>query len=136
MSISQSRAAYVDCYEYFDRALEEDVGIRLRVPDVDKATFLRMRLHTARVIRRRDNAEIYKPGDPMYNASPYDQITVKIANDDGKFYVILEKVQFIVDIEPLEPIEGLKTLEAPKARAEIEQDEPLRLTHESIQRRV
>ncbi len=141
MSISTSRASYLDCYQYYDQALEEERGIRIQVQSYDYACHLRQRLHMARKIRREDNAEIYPDADhPMHGASPYDIVVVKIkTEDDGKVFVILEKIMLLTRIEALPPEEDLLILEdsRPKSFPQIEQDEPPKmLSYEPVKRRL
>lgn len=105
MSISTSRASYLDCYQYFDQALEEERGIRIRVQSYDYATHLRQRLHMARKIKRQDNTEIYPdPDHPMHGACPYDILVVKIKTEERGVFVLIEKVVLLTDIESL-PLE-------------------------------
>lgn len=107
MSIPMSRQSYGDCYELMEKALEDEKGVRVCMNTEDKATFFRMRCHTARQLHRKDNMQIYKPGDPMYGASIYDKLTFRIKEDeDGEFWVYAEKTE----LEPgaVESLSGLE----------------------------
>lgn len=105
MSISNSRQAYLDCYELYDRALEDPLGARLKVKSYDAALYLRMRLHQARKIHRRDNADIYDYGHPMHGASTYDALTVRIKRHGDAFWVYAERSPDISgDIEQLSQV--------------------------------
>ncbi len=139
MSISTSRASYVDCYEYYDQALEQERGIRIQVQSYDYACHLRQRLHMARKIRRQDNEEIYPdPSHPMFGASPYDIIVVKIkTEDDNKVFVILEKIMMLTRITPLEVEEDTLELEDPRPKSFPQEEEaPKMLAYEPVKRRL
>ncbi len=139
MSISTSRASYVDCYEYYDQALEQERGIRIQVQSYDYACHLRQRLHMARKIRRQDNEEIYPdPSHPMFGASPYDIIVVKIkTEDDGKVFVILEKIMMLTRITPLEVEEDTLELEDTRPKSFPQEEEaPKMLEYEPVKRRL
>ncbi len=139
MSISTSRASYVDCYEYYDQALEQERGIRIQVQSYDYACHLRQRLHMARKIRRQDNEGIYPdPSHPMFGASPYDIIVVKIkTEDDGKVFVILEKIMMLTRITPLEVEEDTLELEDTRPKSFPQEEEaPKMLEYEPVKRRL
>jgi hypothetical protein len=107
MSISTSRLSYQDCFTLMEQALEDTKGVRVCMETFDKATFFRMRCHTARQIDRKDNKVIYKEGEKLHGASLYDALTFRIREDEeGKFWVYAEKTE-------LEPgaIESLSDLE-------------------------
>ena len=79
MSLNNSRRSYDDCFGLFDRALEADRGIRIEVDDIRAANYLRMRMHHARTIDRRDNKLIYPdPEDAMHGRSIYDVFVIRI----------------------------------------------------------
>lgn len=106
MPISSSRGSYLDCYEIFDRAMDTKSGVKVPCKDHDAAMFLRMRLHQARAINRKDNKQVYDPDHPMFNASPYDIFTVQLANEDGKFFVLLKRAavpEGIISLDDEEP---------------------------------
>lgn len=136
MSIPTTRAAYGDCYLYFDQALEEERGISIKVANYDYACHLRQRLHMARKIRREDNAAVYEdPSHPMHNASPYDVLVVKIKTEERGVFVIIEKTVILTTIEPLPVEEGVLTLEDTRPK-ELPQDEQKLLEYEPVPRRL
>lgn len=111
MSLPTSRGTYSDCFDAYDKALEQSRGIRMRYPDYGHAYFMRMRLHMARKIIRKENGLIYEPGHAMHNCSIYDPISVKIrAGDEGSYWVYLEKFTLMdTQIEPItEPVPYLE----------------------------
>ena len=92
MTVSTSRRAYQDCYDYFDRALaaEAKLGIRIKQADPGQANHLRVRLHQARILLRRESLSIYAEEDPNHGASPYDSLMVRIREADDSWWVYIE----------------------------------------------
>jgi hypothetical protein len=90
MSVSYSKSAYLDCFEYFDRALKSSIGIRVACRNRGSANNLRVRMHYARAISRREFLEIYQPDDPRHGQSPYDVFMVRIEQDDEKWWLYIE----------------------------------------------
>jgi hypothetical protein len=108
MSVSNSRLSYLDAYEILDRALDRTVGVRVRQPDLNAATYLRMRLHQARKIDRLDNKSIFEPDHIMHGRSQYDVLIVTIdATTEGVFLYVTKiesKAAMIEDLgEPALP---------------------------------
>lgn len=105
MSLPTSRAAYEQYYEIWDRALADPAGIRLRVPDYDTAIFHRTRLHFSRTIQKNESRDLYEPGDPNYNISPYDryQCLIRPTPDREAFHLLIVPRTFgiIGEIESL-----------------------------------
>lgn len=90
MSLPTSRHAYKDCIEVYDKALADDQGARVKVPDHDAAVFFRMRMNNIRKILREESQKIYEKDDPKYGITPYDPLTVRIKNLNGEFYIYVE----------------------------------------------
>lgn len=90
MSLSTSRQAYADCYEVFDAAMENDAGVKVKMQSEDAAYFFRMRMHQARSLVKKDNSRIYPDDHPLYGASEYDRLAVKIRKLNGDFYIWVE----------------------------------------------
>jgi len=109
MSISKSPQAYNDCYEAMDRAVASKFGIRMLMPNPDKAYYFRMRCHNARAITRRQNTKVYDEVHPMYNASPHDCLQLRIEYDRtaGKTYLYFDKNEVLPG-----PIEDLEEIHA------------------------
>lgn len=91
MSNSNARMAYLDCYDILDKAVEDNHGCRVRVPNIEAAFHLRMRLHQARKIDRKENNLKYEPGEKMYGQSIYDLVVIRIRSIDGFVFLYLEK---------------------------------------------
>lgn len=144
MSLSNSRLAYQDCYELFDKALDEPRGIRVEVASIGAASYLRLRLHHARQINRAENRATYPdPAEPLHARSIYDIFVVRIDEDNASAWVYLDKQK--VEIGRIESIEEtrqigaepvLLQIEGPKAsseitgRAEAEGANSFEITHE------
>lgn len=133
MTLSTSRLAYQDCLDVFDKALEDAKGIRVKVPDLSTAQNFRARLHQARVLDRKANAEGYAEGHPMHGHSVYDEITVRIKKTKSGHYVYLERGGMPEEaIEPLSSVE-----EAPEGPTPpLAPDDLAHLVIESVKRRV
>jgi len=116
VTISQSRGSYADCREIMDRALEDSEGIRVKQPGIDEATYMRMRLHQARSIDRRDNSDTYERGHPLHGASVYDPLVIRIKTDsDGQTWLYLERTNLErIEIEPLSTAPPLVSYEPVK----------------------
>ena len=96
MSLPTSLHAYTSELEAFQRAAASPNGIRIEFPDERSARAYLARLHQARVLDRRENKDIYSPGDPMYGKSDYDSLRVSKREDEtGKFWLYLEKNEII-----------------------------------------
>ncbi len=107
MSISTSRLSYTDCFDFFDKAIEDDKGARIIMGSFADANFFRMRCHTARKIDRQDNLKIHDKGTKLHGASIYDQVALRIRQDEeDNYWVYAEKTT-------LDPgkVEGLSELE-------------------------
>lgn len=106
MTLPNTPMAYTDCYDLLDKAIEDPRGIRVEMKNVDAATFFRMRIHQARAIDRKANAQTYEPGQPLHNASTYDKLAIRIRKMHDKWWLYIEKYMEV----PLERIESLTGL--------------------------
>lgn len=134
MSLSNSRHAYSDCYDLMDSALNDDYGVRVRMDDRDSAFYFRMRLHQSRKIKREESTTIFPEDHPMYNATPYDPLVIRIKTDGAGIWVYLEKRK----IEPGR-IEALSAVDAKLETVVPAQAEPVIVAGrqvEPIRRRV
>ena len=105
MTLPTSRAAYAEYYEIWDRAIADPAGIRLRLADYDSCVFHRTRLHYSRTLQRHESRELYEPGDPQHNISPYDryQCLIRPTPDRTAFHLLIVPRTFgiIGEIESL-----------------------------------
>lgn len=133
MTISDSKLAYLDCYKILDAAIDATGGCRVHVVDENAAIHLRMRLHQARKIERRENRKVYERDHPQHGASVYDGLIVRIKIIDEEAWVYVEKntaaILAIESIDQLHQIEDRTTkqitqepqrlLEPPKLRRRV-----------------
>lgn len=130
MSLPKSRHAYNDCYEALDHALADEKGVRIAVANYDAALMLRMRLHQARQLHRKDNELAYEEGHAMHGASPYDELVVRIRESKGRTYVQVEKITL-----DRGAVEALSEVEDDSVPA-YESIEALERVVENVKRRV
>jgi hypothetical protein len=91
MPTSLSRLSYSDCFDFFTEALADPKGICVSFAYDGDAYQLRTRLHTARVIDRKENAEIYPPNHPLFGRSEYDSLMVRLVKEeDGSAKVFIQ----------------------------------------------
>lgn len=108
MSASTSRLAYQDAYDILDQAVENSVGIRVQVPDEGAGFNLRLRLHQARSIVRKENKEIYPEDHKLYGRSIYDPLVIRIKKEATKWWMYIEKMSAeSLTIEPLGEDNGI-----------------------------
>jgi hypothetical protein len=85
-----------------DAALDDPVGVRLQVPDLDAAYNLRLRLNQARKLDRDQNKKIHEPDSPMHGRSEYDRLVFRIKAVNGQRFLYVEQTLAIAPkIEPL-----------------------------------
>jgi hypothetical protein len=101
MTISTSRTAYSDCFDLFDRALDSPRGIRNRCRDAGAANHLKVRLHYARTLSRREAREVYAEDDPAFGVSPYDPFVVRVRAIEGVWWVYIEPRAVQGEVEEL-----------------------------------
>lgn len=140
MSLPKSMLAFGDCKELYDRALESvesgKFGARVRLPSLEAANYFRMRMNQARVVDRAANAEIYVPGDPLYKASSWDSLMVRIKRTgDGVVWVYAEPhgIETGEIEEVLDPHEAMPVLASPPRQLALPSPEMVVL---GIRRRV
>lgn len=127
MAMSDSRLAFKDCYELYEKALDDPKGIKVKFPTHDDAWHFRHRLHHARILDRRDNKRVFDEDHPMHGLSEYDKITIRVTRtDDGawlrmtridaKLYKIVSLTE--EEISPTPPIKPrvIEKILAPAAK--------------------
>lgn len=111
MPVSNSRLSYSDCFTLFNKAYEDPKGARYQVnggKNRGDSWQFRLRMHNARQIDRKDNKEIYEPGDPLYGRSIFDPLIIQIKQDTEELWWI-----YVVHTEiDGDQIESLSELEA------------------------
>lgn len=101
MTESTSKAAYADCFDLFDRALESTHGVRNRCASRGAAYHLRQRLNYARTLSRREARVIYSESDPAYGVSPYDTFVIRVVLAEPGWYVYIEPRAVQGEVEEL-----------------------------------
>lgn len=105
MSVPTTPRAYDDCFEVYDKALADPIGIRVKMKDFDAANHFRQRMHSARKIDRQRNAFTYEMDHPMFNASAWDCLYLTIEHDhDAGHFVYIRKRPVPQEIERLSDI--------------------------------
>ncbi len=118
MPLPKSINAYLDCTDAYTRAVESvdagGPGVRIRLGSWAQANYFRMRMNNARAINRRDNTDVYSPGDPLYKGSVWDALMVTIREVDGEHYVYVEPHGVTIDaIEEIPSDDNSQMLLAP-----------------------
>ena|SRR5215471_11091455 len=78
MAPTLSRFAFKDIEEAFERALGAQKGIAISCKNRGVAVALRARFHYWRKLNRQENCRTYELDHPMYNASIYDALVLRI----------------------------------------------------------
>jgi hypothetical protein len=105
MALSNSIAAYSDCYDHFDRANNSANGIRILLSTEKEANYLRFRLNQARALERRDSMRVYDKIDHRFGKSENDRFRISVipaAEGEIGFWVYIQPwVQEVEEIEEL-----------------------------------
>lgn len=104
MSLPIQLAAYTDCEAVFAAAIADRRGAKVKLSDWNSANNFRLRLNYYRVLLRREACRLYEPTDPLYNKCEYDSFVNRITEDDGNYYVVVER--YTLDKIEIEPISG------------------------------
>lgn len=91
MTLSESKLAYQDCFDAYDRGLEAERGIRIHFSNFKDAKYFSMRMNQARSLDRKANARTYPKDHPLYGASNYDSLVLRVKEDvEGDWWVYIE----------------------------------------------
>jgi hypothetical protein len=99
-----------------ERAVNDPKGIRIKFATFDDAFTFRLRIHKARKLDRNDNEEIYEEGHKLHGRSVYDQLTCKIRQFSGGWWLRIERLDTVeYEVESLseEPSEAELPLKPP-----------------------
>lgn len=105
MSTSTSRLSFQDCFDLLDQAIADPKGVRVKFAENGDAWQFRLRIHAARKLDRKANAETYAEDHAMYGRSAYDVITARIITDSNGIWLYLKKL----DIKDLQ-VESLSDI--------------------------
>lgn len=109
MPTSTSRLSYPDCEAFFNRAIEDDIGVRLYFQTHGHARQFYVRCNTFRSICREESRKVYDREHPMWGKSEYDpiQLTVIPTEDQTEWFVYARRYHLNeANIESLSEIEG------------------------------
>ena len=108
MALTDSIAAYDDCFQAFERAAKSKKGIRILFEDKKTANYFRPRMNYARVLQRREAVRMYERTDPRFGKSEFDKFRLKIveaAEQTGEWWVYIDPFGMereIMEVEELE----------------------------------
>lgn len=114
MALPESAAAYTDCYELFDKALADPLGVRALIGKHGDAAAYQMRLNKARKIERDESKRLYPRDEPQWNKSQYDGLKVTLEVDtEGEWWVyitphrkdlvVVQGLSELAGIDPAQP---------------------------------
>ena len=96
MTLPSTLLHYEAEIEVLERAMASEAGIRVRFDDRDAARNWRQRVHMARALLRRKNAEVYERGHPLHGATEYDILVLQmLVDEDGKWWIYARKNNII-----------------------------------------
>ncbi len=108
MALSESIAAYEDCYDTYERAMKAPKGIRVLFDNKKAASYFRIRMNQARVLQRREAMRQYERTDPRYGKSEFDKFRIKIveaAEATGEWWVYVDPFGQAEEIQTIEELE-------------------------------
>ena len=85
--------SFADVQEAADTCLSSDRGIAIDLGTYGRAIHYRQRFYRFRKHMRNKSVEVYQPGDPMYDRTPYDCINIPTP-PKGTTVIRMEKTQF------------------------------------------
>jgi hypothetical protein len=91
MTASLDRAAYSDCYDLFDLALQSDFGVEMSFKSYGHAMNYRLRMNRARQLDREISTRIHDKDHPEYAKSKYSVFTIRIEKVDGEWMLKIER---------------------------------------------
>lgn len=106
MSLPTQPAAYTDCYDLFQRAIDNPLGVRTPFPTENAAKFFQLRMHQARKLLREQNCRIYPSTSALYDTSEFDSLQVQVRGPDGagEHWIYVRPHGVVIDyVEPLGP---------------------------------
>lgn len=112
MAISSSRISYNDCFDHWDKAVADAIGIRIRFATEQEAWSYNLRLNKARRIDRDENQKTYSTDHPMHTQSVYDEFAVRKRQEGGAWFLYLvRKKSTDYFSEPLSKVEQVNGIE-------------------------
>lgn len=108
MALSESLAAYADCFEYFDKAAKTKKGIRILFETKKVANYFRLRMNYARVLDRREAARVHPRTSPQWGKSEFDKFRIKIVEaieGTGEWWVYIDPFGMEREVREVEELE-------------------------------
>lgn len=106
MSLPVHIDAYEDCLDYFEQALGQPSGIRVKFEEYGQAHLFTMRMHQARSLQRALHKRLYPSEDPRYGRTEFDKLMVRQPRQDTEdfWWVYIERSNSrVMRVEPLSP---------------------------------
>ena len=91
MPLSPQIAAYNDCFDLFEKALDDKVGARALFESWSAAFVFRNRMNYFRKLQRDQNKRVYERNDPQWNTSEFDCLIVRIKESVDGWWVYVER---------------------------------------------
>ncbi len=92
MSLPTQIAAYGDCFDLFNRAKNDDRGIRVFIGLENVALRLRHRMQMARRLQRDESKRLYDLHAPQWGKSEFDDLVVTVRKDtEGDWWLYIER---------------------------------------------
>jgi len=110
MPLSEVVGAYNDCFDYFEKALGDPAGIRVKFNSREEAYTFQIRMNYARTLQRRDSRRLYEPKDPRWGTSEFDHLVVRSPREDseGMWWIYIEhQGRNVLAVESLSDIENI-----------------------------
>lgn len=120
MSQPTSPNAYPDCFDFFEKCMDDPLGGRKPFKNRSEAFAFRTRAHYFRSLVRKQNAQLYSPDDKRHGTSDYDEIrmTLEPAVEEGWWWVYGRKLSRTID-----DVEGLSATEPVEDEEEANGDQ-------------
>ena len=92
MPLPTSLQSYQDCLDFFEKVVDDPKGGRVCLGGYAEAHHFRLRCNKARVLHREENKKTHAENMPLYGASEYDPLQLKLREDhDGEWWVYAER---------------------------------------------
>lgn len=136
MPTSLSRLSFTDCFDLFDSALNDDVGIRVAFAKHGDAMHFRTRCNAARALDRRENAQSYDHGHVLFGRSIYDNISIRLVSEDEETFLYFERRDKMMKIVPLSELREAEYEEAKPPAPKLAEQGVTAVQERKIERRA
>jgi hypothetical protein len=103
-----SLQSYGDCLDFVEKVVDDPLGGRVCLGTFADASYFRLRCNRARQLHREENKKIHEKDMPLYGASEYDPMQLKLKEDtEGRWWVYAIRTQLNPsDVELLSEMEN------------------------------